>query len=86
MDTELLEAEWQLNDWQGVEDTTDNEGSTSCETLEEPDIVHVVGDIIHVRCQLLCCCMQILNLFISLFRQKQMTCDRSHTSMCLASL
>lgn len=43
-----VETERQLNEWQTAEDTANNEGSTSLETVEQPDAVHMVGDIIQL--------------------------------------
>ena len=42
------ETEQQLKEWQRVEDTANTDGSTSSNTLEKVDVVHVVGDIIQV--------------------------------------
>ncbi len=36
-------------EWQTVEDTVNSDRSTVSDTLEEPDVVDVVGDIIQVR-------------------------------------
>ena len=48
-DTEAkLETECQLNNWQSVEQTAKNDTPTSSESVVDPDIVNVVGDIIHV--------------------------------------
>jgi hypothetical protein len=40
------EVEQQVKKWETVEDTVKTDGSTTPDTLREPDIVHVVGDTI----------------------------------------
>jgi hypothetical protein len=55
-----LETEWQLNEWHSVEDTGNNEASTSSDTVEQPDIVYIVRDIIYVRYHLFRCASKSL--------------------------
>ena len=50
------ESKQHLKEWQTIEDSANNNDSTSSETLEEPDIVDVIGDIIQVCYLLLCVC------------------------------
>ncbi|KAN0107268.1 hypothetical protein V8E52_010320 [Russula decolorans] len=38
----------QLKEWHTVEDAINSDGSSASETLGEPDVVHVVGDIIQL--------------------------------------
>jgi hypothetical protein len=49
-----LETERQPTE--GQRDEANSDGFTSSDTLEELDIVHVIGDIVQVHC---CLCLQM---------------------------